>query len=107
MFKLLGLFEESRLTNLYETKNLIHNLGPANKIFKRDFLTRNVLRFLEGCRFEDVHFITCCLYLTKKCSSIAARITTGGNANLCAICRLRKRILCSALSPTGWKLIGF
>ncbi|MEZ0117776.1 UNVERIFIED_ORG: glycosyltransferase involved in cell wall biosynthesis [Heyndrickxia coagulans] len=65
-FKLLGLFQESRLTNLYETKNLIHNLGPANKIFKREFLTRNGLRFLEGCRFEDVHFITCCLYLAKK-----------------------------------------
>ncbi|GER72811.1 glycosyltransferase family 2 protein [Weizmannia acidilactici] len=65
-FKLLSLFQENRLTNLYETKNLIHNLGPANKIFKKEFLMRNKLQFLEGRRFEDVHFITCCLYLAEK-----------------------------------------
>ncbi|WP_018662720.1 glycosyltransferase family 2 protein [Heyndrickxia acidiproducens] len=66
LFKTLGIFKENRLTHLFESNNLIHNLGPANKIFKREFLMQNRLQFLERRRFEDVHFVTCCLYLAKK-----------------------------------------
>lgn len=65
-FKLLHLFETNRLTNLFMEPKLIHNLGPANKLFKRDFLTENNLRFLEGVAYEDVYFTTCCFYLATK-----------------------------------------
>ncbi|MGV3463749.1 MAG: glycosyltransferase family 2 protein [Heyndrickxia sp.] len=65
-FKLLHLFENNRLTNLYTEPNLIHNLGPANKLFKRNFLLENKLRFLEGVAYEDVYFTTCCFYLASK-----------------------------------------
>jgi len=65
-FKLLHLFETNRLTNLFTEPNLIHNLGPANKLFKRNFLIENKLRFLEGVAYEDVYFTTCCFYLASK-----------------------------------------
>ncbi|MFC7394687.1 glycosyltransferase family 2 protein [Scopulibacillus cellulosilyticus] len=65
-FKKLGLFQQNQLTSLINTPNLIHNLGPANKLFKQTFLTANNLHFLEGYAYEDVHFTSCCYYLAEK-----------------------------------------
>ncbi|MBM7645063.1 glycosyltransferase involved in cell wall biosynthesis [Scopulibacillus daqui] len=65
-FKKVGLFNENKLTNLFEFPHLIHNLGPANKLFKRSFLINHQLRFLEGYAYEDVHFTCCCYYLAKE-----------------------------------------
>ncbi|MCC5803166.1 glycosyltransferase family 2 protein [Rossellomorea vietnamensis] len=65
-FRKTNLFEENLLTNLYQTPVLIHNLGPANKLFKRSFLLENDLRFLVNCSYEDVHFTSCALFLAKS-----------------------------------------
>lgn len=65
-FEKLGLFAKNRVTNLYTTPDLIHNLSSTNKLFSRSFLTNNQLTFLEGGASEEIHFTTRCFYLAKK-----------------------------------------
>lgn len=65
-FHKMALFQQNRLTTLYECPALIHNLSSTNKLFKRTFLTEHNLRFLEGSTSEEIHFTSCCLYLAQN-----------------------------------------
>ncbi|KYD09565.1 glycosyltransferase family 2 protein [Heyndrickxia sporothermodurans] len=65
-FVKMRLFNQNKLTTLYDFPALIHNLGPANKLFRRAFLLENNLKFLEGYAYEDVHFTSCSLFLAKR-----------------------------------------
>ncbi|WP_176142425.1 glycosyltransferase family 2 protein [Halobacillus hunanensis] len=64
-FDKLNLFKDNRTTTLFKETNLIHNLGPSNKLYRTSFIKKHNIKFLEGYSYEDVHFTSCCMYLAE------------------------------------------
>lgn len=51
------------ITNIHKNKNLINliDYGPCNKIFKREIITKNNIKFDENKKFEDIPFVVSAL----------------------------------------------
>lgn len=68
------IFNNYTLNEHPELINII-NLGPCNKIFKREFLNKNKIRFPEDIKYEDTPFIVKSFKEAKKISSCGISLT--------------------------------
>lgn len=59
-------------TTLKETPNLLLdiNLAPWNKIYSRELITKNNIRFVENLKYEDAPFVAECLDKAKKIGKV-------------------------------------
>lgn len=72
-----GIKEDEKLpsfenTTLKETPNLLLdiNLAPWNKIYSRELITKNNIRFVENLKYEDAPFVAECLDKAKKIGKV-------------------------------------
>lgn len=63
------LHEETTLFTSFDARLLYDTIVP-NKIFRRDLLTRNGIRFPEGVLFEDQPFTVACLLAADRVAAI-------------------------------------
>lgn len=65
-----GYIKEFKRASLKENKNLLLdiNLGPCNKIFKKELFDDKEMRFPENIKYEDVNLVT---KLLKKANKIS------------------------------------
>ena len=59
-------------TNLEKRPSIINeiNLAPWNKIYKRDLIVKNKIKFVENLKYEDAPFVVEALLNSKKISKI-------------------------------------
>ncbi len=59
-------------TNLLENPEILYNinLGPCNKIYKRENILKNNVKFEENLKYEDIPFVTKYLLLSQKIGMI-------------------------------------
>lgn len=59
-------------TNLEETPKLLVDipLGPCNKMYKKDMITSNNIKFNEKLKYEDVSFVASALFYSEKIGKI-------------------------------------
>ena len=64
-------------TSLTETPSLINsvNLGPCNKIYKKDLLSKNNIKFIENLKYEDAPFVVKALLNAKRIGKINDYLT--------------------------------
>ncbi len=64
--------EDFPITNLKERPDLITKipLGPCNKLYKKELITSNNIRFEENLKYEDIPFVGSALYYSKKIGKI-------------------------------------
>lgn len=65
--------KEDRLEDFSNTKLIdnpkllnIVNLSPWNKLYRRDLIIKNDIRFIEDLKYEDAPFVIDCLYKAKN-----------------------------------------
>ena len=60
-------------TDTYEENNKILckiNLGPCNKLFKKDMLIKNKIEFSEKLKYEDLSFVALSIKNSTKIGKI-------------------------------------
>ncbi len=64
-------------TSLKQDPKLINfiNLGPCNKIYKRDLLQKNKIKFIENLKYEDAPFVVKSLIKAKKIGKVNDYLT--------------------------------
>lgn len=62
-------FEDTKLEDNPELITKI-NLGPCNKMFKKDFILENDLKFSENLKYEDLPFMAVSLLKAKKIGKV-------------------------------------
>jgi CDP-glycerol glycerophosphotransferase len=62
----IPIYEKERVTTINEFPVLLQNAGVWNKLYKREFLIENNLKFLEGNKIEDILFTFNCYFLARK-----------------------------------------
>lgn len=63
-------------TTLKESPNLLLdiNLAPWNKIYKRDLIVKNNIKFVEDLKYEDAPFVSECFDKAKKIGKVDAML---------------------------------
>ncbi|TWT07161.1 glycosyltransferase family 2 protein [Planococcus sp. CPCC 101016] len=61
-----GLYQEKKLTTLQENPELLQDSIACNKLWKRELLTDNGIRFIEGKYYEDLSVTLKAAVLAKK-----------------------------------------
>lgn len=69
---LIKSFIDFKDTSLKENSSLLNciNLGPCNKLYKKDLLTNNNIKFAEKLKYEDVPFVFKSLIFANKIGKI-------------------------------------
>jgi len=64
-------------TNLKHTPELINNinLGPCNKLYKKELLKNKNIRFIENKKYEDAPFVTKALINAQKIGKVEESLT--------------------------------
>lgn len=77
-YSLQGIkFKDFKDTNLKKTPELINNinLGPCNKLYKRDLFNNKNNRFVENLKYEDAPFVVRMLLSAKKIGKVNDYLT--------------------------------
>ena len=61
------ILEDFNNTKLIDNPKLLRivNLSPWNKLYRRDLIIKNDIRFIENLKYEDAPFVIECLYKAK------------------------------------------